>query len=112
MAGRPQAALVVDDIARAGHGAHAAGETLIRVDKGAVFRNDDGSGRAGALAQTAADAASQFYNCADTIGHADRLKRTGLSAGAAGYTIFLINLRITLATHFIASPTRFILTLL
>jgi len=47
----------VDDIARAGHGAHAAGEALIRVDKGAVFRNNDGSGRTGALAQAAADAA-------------------------------------------------------
>ena len=63
-------------------------------------------------AQTAANAASQFYNGTDTIGHADRLKRTGLSTGAAGYTIFLFNLRITLATLFIASPTRFILTLL
>lgn len=50
-------------------------------------------------AQTATDAASQFYNCADTIGHADRHKRTNLSAGAAGYTIFLINLRITLLIY-------------
>jgi len=51
------AALVVDDIAGTCHGAGTAGETLVGVDKGAVFRDLDCSGGADLLAQTAADAA-------------------------------------------------------
>ena len=51
------AALVVDDVARADHGAGTARETLVREDEGAVFRDLDRAGRTGLFAQAAADAA-------------------------------------------------------
>ena len=52
-----EAALVVDDVAGADHGAGTAGEAFVGEDKGAVFRNLDRSGRAGLFTQTAADTA-------------------------------------------------------
>lgn len=61
------AALVVDDIAGTGHGAGAAGETLIRENKRTVFRNADGSGWAHALAETAANAACFADIAADGV---------------------------------------------